>query len=330
MDRRVTLADVAAAAGVSAGTASRVLARRGDFSAETRRAVLEAAGRLGYDRSTTLRGRRPHADPRLIELVIGGVGHPWADQVIVGAHERAFELGYDIVLTPERDDPADDWPARIAERRSSGVVLAIVTPTQRQLELLSGFSVPTVLLDPRSETDAALPSVGATNREGGFAAGRHLAGRGYEHFVYATWRLPYRFGRARERGFRDALAEDRPDAPVDTVSAEWVDGPARAGIDRLLEISAVRRLGVFAVNDDVAAAIAGALRAAGRRVPEDVGVIGFDDNPRYRSAGLSTVRQPLREMAARAVDLIDGLRRGEPVLDRHVELPTALIARRTT
>ena len=329
MDRRISLADVAAAAGVSAGTASRVLARRGDYAPETRRAVLEAAGRLGYDRGSTPRGRKPHLDPRLIELVIGGVGNPWADQVVVGAQERAFELGYDLVLTQERDNPADDWPARIAERRSSGVVLAITTPTQSQLDVLAGFAVPTVLLDPRSDADATLATVAATNEEGGADAARHLAARGYEGFVHATWPVRYRFGRARERGFREALAAERPGTPVETIAADWTADP-RAGVERMLALSADRRLGVFAVNDDIAAAIATMLRDRGRRVPEDIGVIGFDDNPRSRAAGLTTVRQPIREMASRAVELVDRLRRGEPVPDRHVELPTELIVRRTT
>ncbi|WP_243074448.1 LacI family DNA-binding transcriptional regulator [Microbacterium sp. SS28] len=327
--RRTSLRDVADAAGVSPGTASRVLARRGDYAPATRRAVLDAAERLGYDRTSTPRGRKPHTDPRLIELVIGGVGNPWSNEVVTGAHERAFELGYDVVLTRERDDPADDWPARIAERRSSGVVLALVTPTRRQLDLLAGFAVPAVLLDPQAETDVALASVGATNHQGGLDAGRHLVAQGYEGFAFATGRLRYRFGRARERGFREAVALELPGATVDLVDAEW-SGVSRAAVERLLALSDGRRLGIFAFNDDLAAILAAALRDAGRRIPEDVGIVGFDDNPRLRTAALTTVRQPIAAMAARAVELVDALRRGDPVPHRHVELPTELIVRRTT
>ncbi|WP_345800411.1 substrate-binding domain-containing protein [Microbacterium sp. AZCO] len=332
MPRRASLRDVAAAAGVSAATASRVLARTGDFSPATRAAVLEAAARLGYDRSSTTRGRRPHPDPRLIELVVGALGSGWTDQVVGGAHERAFELGYDLVLTRERDDPADDWPRRIAARRSSGVVLALITPTRRQLDLFAGFAVPTVLLDPRAETDPGLVTVGATNRAGGAEAARHLVAQGYESFALATSRLRYRYGRERERGFRDGIAEALPDAEIEIVESDWTGEVSQGSVDRLVALAADRRVGVFAVNDGIARTVANAVRDAGRAVPRDIGVVGFDDDPTARGRGipLTTIRQPIRDMAARAVELVDLLRRGEPLESQHIELPTDLIVRRST
>lgn len=332
MPRRASLKDVAAEAGVSPSTASRVLARTGDYAPATRRAVLEAAAALRYDRSSTARGRRPHPDPRLIELVVGGIRGAWTNQVVQGAHERAFDLGYDLVLTKERDDPADDWPTRIAARRSSGVVLALITPTRRQLELFSGFAVPTVLLDPRAETDPGLVTVVTTNRAGGSAAAEHLMAQGYERFVFATSPLRYRFGRQRERGFRDAIADARPDAAVEVVEADWSGDLTRAGLDRLLTLSDGGRLGVFAFNDAIARTIVEAVRDAGRRVPEEVGVVGFDDDPGVRARGvaLTTIRQPIRDMAAQAVDLVDRLRRGDEVAPRHIEFPTELVVRRST
>ncbi|TDN91685.1 substrate-binding domain-containing protein [Microbacterium sp. BK668] len=329
--RRASLADVAAAAGVSAGTVSRVLSRRGDFSLATRRAVHDAATALGYDRATTNRGRRAHTDPRLIELVLGGLGGPWTHQVILGAHERAFALGYDVVLTKERTDPADDWPARVAARRSSGVVFAIITPTRRQLDRLSDFAVPSVVLDPRSDTEPGVVTVGATNRQGGRDAARHLVAEGYERFVFATTALRYRFGRAREQGFREELARLLPRARVELIDADWVGGVSRAGIRRLVELSVDARLGVFAVNDAVAHTVVSAVLHAGRRVPDEIGVVGFDDDPRPPGGmPLSTIRQPIHDMAALAVELVDRLGRGEPLGNRQVELPTELVARRST
>ena len=329
--RRPSLADVAEGAGVSASTASRVLSRRGDYSPATRRAVLDAAARLGYDRDTTPRGRRAQTDQRLIELVLGGLGGPWTHQAILGAHERAFALGYDLVLTQEREDPSDDWPARIAARRSSGVVFAIITPTRRQLDLIADFGVPSVVLDPRADTEPGIVTVGATNRQGGTDAAHHLVAQGYERFVFATSALRYRFGRAREQGFREALAREAPQAQVEIIDADWIGGVSRAGIERLVTLSAEARLGVFAVNDAVAHTVVSAVLRAGRRVPDDIGVIGFDDE--QRPAGgmpLSTVRQPIHEMAALAVDLVDRLGHGEVLAERQIELPTELVVRRST
>ena len=308
-----------------------MLSRRGDYSPATRRAVLDAAARLGYDRDTTPRGRRAQTDQRLIELVLGGLGGPWTHQAILGAHERAFALGYDLVLTQEREDPSDDWPARIAARRSSGVVFAIITPTRRQLDLIADFGVPSVVLDPRADTEPGIVTVGATNRQGGTDAAHHLVAQGYERFVFATSALRYRFGRAREQGFREALAREAPQAQVEIIDADWIGGVSRAGIERLVTLSAEARLGVFAVNDAVAHTVVSAVLLAGRRVPDDIGVIGFDDE--QRPAGgmpLSTVRQPIHEMAALAVDLVDRLGHGEVLAERQIELPTELVVRRST
>lgn len=329
--RRATLADVAALAGVSPSTASRVLTHRGDFGDDTRARVLAAAASLGYDRSTTARGRTAGSSVRLIELVLGEFGSSWSDHVVAGARREAFARGYDLVLTQERDDPADDWPARVAARRSSGVVLALITPTRRQLQMFAGFSVPTVLLDPRSDPSGGLVSIGATNERGGADAAAHLLDSGYERFAIATSALRYRFGRARERGFRDELARRLPGVEIDSIEADWDGAVPAPGLAAALRRARGARLGVFATNDAIARTLCAAMLAAGRRVPDDVGVVGFDDDePAAGAVPLTTVRQPVEQMAATAVRTIDDLRRGLPTPTGPVELPTELVVRAST
>lgn len=329
--RRPTLRDVADAAGVSPSTASRVLTHRGDLSDRTRSAVLGAAAELGYDRATTNRGRSTGSSPRLIELVLGEFGSAWSDHVVAGARREAFDLGYDLVLTQERDDPADDWPTRVAARRSSGVVLALITPTRRQLQLFAGYSVPTVLLDPRADGAGDLVSIGATNHAGGAAAATHLHACGYERFALATSRLRYRFGRARERGFRDELERLRPGTPVELIDAEWDGTVPRPGLDQALEGARTARVGIFATNDAIARTLCSAAIAAGLRIPHDVGVVGFDDDEPQRSpVPLTTIRQPLDRMAATAVRTIDALRHGASASSDPLELATELVVRQST
>lgn len=328
---RTTLADVAAAAGVSISTASRVLTRRGDLSLRTREAVLAAAASLGYDRTTTARGRSVASHTRLIELVLGGFGSAWSDHVMNGARREAFALGYDLVLTQEREDPSVDWPARVAGRRSSGVVLALIPPTRQQLQMFAGFSVPTVLLDPRSDPSEGLVSVGATNERGGADAAAHLDACGYERFAIATSRLRYRFGRARERGFRAELERLHPGVEIDTIDADWDGTVPPAGFASVLRSAGGSRLGIFAINDAIARTLWAEATAAGRRVPEDVGVVGFDDDDAPAgSLPLTAIRQPLEEMAATAVRVIDELRHGAAMPAGPVELPTELVVRGST
>jgi DNA-binding LacI/PurR family transcriptional regulator len=323
-----TLQQVAAAAGVSVSAASRVLHGRGEFSAATRARVLAAADALGYRRSATTRGRPRSVDSRLIEFVVGRFGTAWTDAAVRGARDAAFRLGYDLALTVERPSPEDDWLERVVARRSSGVVLGVITPTRRQLERLRDLRLPLVALDPPSALADDLPSVGTTDRQGGADAGAHLADAA-SHLV-VTGAPRYRFGRAREEGFREALQRARPGAAVQQVSLPWGRPVATDALRGALR-RAAHPVGVFAVNDGMALAVLDAARELGLDVPRQVRVVGFDDEPRAALADppLSSVHQPLPAMAALAVELLHDAQRGDLRAQR-VELPAHLVIRRSS
>lgn len=315
----LTLTDVARAARTSVATASRALAGRGDLAAETRARVLEAAARLGYHRAPGARGR-PSMDPRSIELVMGRFHDDWADEIVVGAQRAAAAVGCDLVLTVEREDPADDWPQRVATRRSSGVVLGIIVPTATQLAALRRFNIPVVLLDPRGETTRGLPSVGTTDRLGGADAAAHLMSCGYVRFAVLAPRPRYRFGRERERGFRETLERH---GLGDRLSV--IESPSQ-----LPALAGTGRLGIFAVTDQLAVRAIDAAASAGLSVPDRVGVVGFDDGGLAQRRDLTTIHQPLRAMAAQAVDMVH-LHRGMPAPPSgRIELPSRVVVRSTT
>ncbi len=327
----VGLADVAARAAVSVATASRALTGRGELKRETRERVLAAAAELGYDRASRPAGRPTTQDTRLIEFVLGAFDDAWTDAMMTGARRAAFELGYDLALTLERDDPTDDWPTRVATRRPSGVVLGIIQPTHRQLAELRGLRIPIVLLEPRSEPGGSLVSVGTTDWQGGYDAGRHLVQSGAERFVVLTGVPRYRFGRAREEGFHAAVTELRPDADIRHVDSLWSEATVTDALVHALR-SGDGNVGVFACNDGMARAVYRAARALDRRIPEDISVIGFNDEPHAArmQPPLSTVHQPLGDMARRAVEIVHTLHRGGGAHHGRVELPCHLVLRGST
>lgn len=328
---RVTLRDVAAAAEVSVATASRALSGRGDLEQRTRERVIAVATGLGYDRSGTRRGRPSPSESRTVELVLGGFDGEWTDEVVSGARRGAFRMGYDLVLTLERDDPADDWPQRVATRRPAGVILGVIRPTSRQLAELETLRIPLVLLDPRSDPDAEIASVGTTDFQGGYDAGAHLVDVGVRRFAVVSGLPPFRFGRARAAGFRRAVADLAPGAPVHRIDAAWAGAKLAPAMRRLTRDDPAP-LGVFACTDELALTVYQAVREIGLSIPRDVGVIGFNDEPRAARADppLTTVRQPLGEMAGRAVELVHELRRGHVDRLERVELPTRLVVRQST
>jgi LacI family transcriptional regulator len=325
------LVDVAEVAGVSLATASRVLANRGDFTIATRGRVLRAAADLGYERSSTARGRPTAVDPKAIEFVCGLFGDYWADEATTGARHAALTGGSDLVMTMERNRVEDDWPVRVTTRRSSGVVLAIITPTVAQVDAMKNLNIPIVLLEPPAEPPEGISSVSAAVWQGGYDAGAHLLECGYERFALVRAEPRLRFGRARDDGFRAALAELAGITDIELLQGEWGGGGLADSAPRDL-FERKGRLGVFAYNDALALAFCSLAARAGIRIPEEVGVVGVDGDLRGAAAdpALTTVKQPLREMAMRAVELIFE-QREHPVADAAREvLPTTLIVRGTT
>ncbi|WP_223878274.1 LacI family DNA-binding transcriptional regulator [Microbacterium radiodurans] len=332
MSSRVTLADIAADAGVSVATASRALSGRGDLSPATRRRVLAAAQSRGYTRDPAA-GGRPPGSSRLVDLVLGSFHNAYADEVTAGARSAAAAAGYDLVLTEERDIPDDDWPMRIRRRGSAGVVLGLISPTSSQLTALADAGIPVVLMDPQAETTHGLTTVRTTDHAGGVAAAEHLVRRGATRFAVVVGSPPFRYGRARSSGFRAALRESAPAAEVAQLDAQWNGASSRAAALGLLwALRPGDRLGVFACTDEMAAGIYAAAAETGRRIPDDVLIVGFDDlrAAQWLTPALTTIRQPIKEMAGAAVAALTAAAAGAPLHPRPIVLPTRLIERAST
>lgn len=330
---RVTQTDIAARAGVSVGVVSRVLSGRGDVSQQTRARVMRIARELGYVRGAEPRGRPASSPGNVVELALDGFDGSWGLEVVAGASRAAAKRGLDLVLVAERDEPGDDWAERVRDRRSLGVVTGIMTPTRQQLEMLRDTAIPLVVLDPRTDPPLSVPTVAAANREGGAEAARHLLELGHRDLLVVTGAPAYRFGRERARGF---IAEiERTDGClVDSLAVGWSAAEARDGVLPAMRERAAsgRPLGVFCTSDLFAAGVMRAAGAAGLSIPRDVSVVGFDDMPAFRrlSPALTTVRQPIREMAGAAVELL-----AEMIDARTLDLPgreiaTELLVRRST
>lgn len=333
---RVTLAAVAEHAGVSVATASRGLRGRGEMAAATRARIVRSAAELGYRAGQESRGRPRSGTARTFDLVLGRFHDPYTAEITAGARAAAAAHGYDLTLTADREDPDDDWMPRILSRGSAGVIVGLRIPTASQIEALRRADIPLVLMEPPSESPQGLPSVRTTDREGGAAAAAHLVERGAERFVSIGGTPSYRFGRARMDGFREVLARAAPEASRVHVSADWTAWGARRACSRGLEEVAAQGgsglIGVFACNDEMAAGAYRAVADAGLSIPRHVLVVGFDDvrGARWLHPPLTTLRQPIGEMAAAAVGILVRAVGGEAVEDESVVMPTELVARGST
>ncbi|MFJ6543110.1 LacI family DNA-binding transcriptional regulator [Streptomyces sp. NPDC091385] len=325
-----TLAEIAREAGVSAPTVSKVLNGRADVAAATRARVEELLRAHGYRRRRAEATRSP-----LIDLVFHELESAWAMEVIRGVENVAREAGLSVVLSESagRLTPGRTWADQVAGRRPHGVILVLSDLDDSQRALLTSRRIPFVVLDPAGDPGADVPSIGATNWQGGLAATRHLIDLGHTRIGAISGPSRMMCSRARLDGYRAAL--ETAGLPVDPQLIKAGDFHHDSGRRLGLELLRApdRPTAVFAGNDLQALGLYEAARELGLRVPDDLSIVGFDDLPVARWVGppLTTVRQPLTEMAEAAARLVLDL--GRTHVDSaatRVELATSLVVRSST
>ena len=327
---RVTFAMIAAEAGVSVPTVSRVVNGRADVAQQTRERVEHVLERRGYKR----RGRRAKSSAGLLDLVFNDLDSPWAVEIIRGVEDVAHgeSVGTVVSAIHRHTRSAMQWLQNVRARNSDGVILVTSTLDQPVQAELDRLAVPTVVVDPAGNQDLTVPVIGATNWAGGIRATEHLLSLGHRRIGAITGPSRLRCSRARLDGYRSALenagivVEDALIRAGDFHPESGYDG-AEALLDQPVPPTAI-----FACSDQMALGVYESIRQRGLRVPDDISVVGFDDLPeaQWSSPPLTTVRQPLSDMGAMAARIALRLSRSEPVDSPRVDLSTELVVREST
>ncbi len=201
--RRTTLAAIAAEAGVSLPTVSKVVNGRRDVAPATRALVERLLDERHYTRVGQHRNRRSG----LVDLVFNDLDSPWAVEILRGAEEWGFEHETGVAVSAVRhgDVRPASWTTGLASHDTDGVILVISDVTPSQLEQLHRADIPLVVVDPVNPPPPDLPSVGATNWAGGLTATEHLLGLGHRRIGMIAGPGDYLCSRARTDGYRSAL-----------------------------------------------------------------------------------------------------------------------------
>lgn len=332
--RYTSIKEVAARAGVSFQTASKVL-NGGDVrvSAETAQRIMDAADELGYSPNTIARSLVRRATGT-IGLVATDVTDAAISQISVAAEQAARRHGL-AVLVGHLSQGGEDSHAHgadvvrmLIERRVDGVITAApqVEEDPEVADLLRRY-VPAVSL--HSVPGGGVPVVGSNHRLTGKLAAEHLISLGHRAIGTITGPFRRRVVRSRLHGFEDVLRQAGIEPEEDlAVEADWTAGRAAEATALLLQ-RAPRVTAVFVHNDTMAIGVLSALARAGRRVPDDVAVVSCDDMPfaEYLIPPLTTVRVPLAETGRQAVELLLRAIAGEELPTDPVLLPVELVVR---
>jgi LacI family transcriptional regulator len=326
--RRITIAEIAAEAGVSVPTVSRVLNGRTDVAPGTRERVESLLSTHGYVRRAS---RQRPGGAALIDLVFNDIDSPWAVELLRGVEEATHAAGAGMVVSAvhRRSASTRQWLQNLRARTSDGVIFVLCGPGPANIEL-QRLGIPVVIVDPAGNANADTPTVGATNYAGGRSATEHLLKLGHRRIGLIAGPKDLLCSRARLDGYRAALDEAGIGQEL-IVQGDFQHQSGFTGLTKLLD-EAERPTAVFAASDTMALGAYEAARQRGLRIPDDLSIAGFDDLPesRWASPPLTTVRQPLVEMGALAARTVLRLSRGEPIEVPRVELVTELIVRDST
>ncbi|MDO0927584.1 LacI family DNA-binding transcriptional regulator [Streptomyces sp. TG1A-8] len=337
--RRPTLEEVAARAGVGRGTVSRVINGSPRVSDATRAAVEAAVAELGYVPNTAARALAANRTDA-IALVVPEpetrfFAEPYFSDMLRGVGAGLSETEMQLVLifaggARERRRLAQ----YLAAHRVDGVLLVSVHADDPLPDLVAQLEIPAVISGPRSAGET-LTSVDSDNYGGGRSAVEHLLQRGRRRIAHITGRLDVYGAQMRLAGYRDALRDAGQQVDELLIAqGDFTEEGGRRAMTALLE----RHPGldaVFAGSDVMAAGARQVLREAGRRTPEDVALVGYDDSAiaRHMDPPLTSVRQPIEGMGRAMIDLLlaeiaDSRPTASPSPERrHAVLPTELVTR---
>lgn len=333
---RTTLATVAASAGVSVATVSKVLNGRHDVAPATRSRIQTLLDQHDYvGRRAQVTARPP--DQATVELLFRGEINAYGIEILQGVLEAGTSAGVAVVVSSRSRGARNvtrpaQWAAELRAAGRRAVISVVDKLTAGDLAALYRAHLPLVVIDPLDLPGAKVTSVGSTNFAGGLAATRHLISLGHKRIAYVGGPATAACDQARMHGYRAAMEAAGLPIPrgyLRTGHFMYETGVIEGAA--LLDLS-LPPTAVFAGSDETAVGIIEAARSRRQLIPTDLSVVGFDDTQVARLAAppLTTVRQPLREIGGVALRTALRLADGEKLDSHHVELATELVLRGST
>jgi DNA-binding LacI/PurR family transcriptional regulator len=323
-----TMADVAARAGVSHQTVSRVLNDAAAVRPETRDAVLAAIAALGYRRNQAARALVTRRSG-LIGVIVDELRLYGPASTVTSVAQAARGAGYGLTLDLLWDVTGSSVATALEHQLSQAVEAVVLVAAHGEKPdpaVLSGLSVPIIALDGFLGDDTT--TAGVDQLAGGVMATRHLLELGHRTVGHISGPSDWRQAADRHAGFLEAVRQAGLE-PGPVVEGDWSPRAGYRAAQRILGENP-STTALFVANDQMAMGAMRALTEAGRRVPDDVSVVGFDDIPEasFAQPPLTTIRQDFAALGREAVRLVIGAIAGEDLPSTLV--PPRLVTREST
>jgi LacI family transcriptional regulator len=310
-NRPPTIADVAQRAKVSIATVSRVLNGTTPVEPQKAERVRMAMDELQFvprHAARVLASKRTNTIGLLLPEISGAFFSP----MLKGIESAAHEAGYGLLIHSTRQEGPSRRP--LGEHNTDGLLIFTDGLDHRELHRLYNLNFPMVLLHQTAPDSLHIPMIAIENKDGATMLVNHLIEEhGRRQIVFLRGPEGHEDSAWRERGYREALEGHEVEITTELIASGGFDDEEAFFTIQQLLLDRIEFNAVFAGDDDAAIGAVRALKLAGRRVPEDVAVVGFDDIPfaRYLSPALTTVRAPIEEVGREAVHQLKRLMNGE-------------------
>lgn len=324
-----TLKDVAKETKLTVSTVSRVLNNRGYISEDTRNKVYEAMKKLNYQPNELARSLSKKTT-NTIGVIVPHIDHPYFSKLISNLESAAYQFQYKILLfnSKDKDEKEIEYLEMCKSNRVAGIILCSGTVGTEKFE---GINVPLVTIERYLENGTA--AVECDNKQGGRIAAAHLAERGCKNVVFLSGLKDINMpADQRAEGFLEVCKKEGiRNLEIKTSSELYASLDYYQYIEQVL-IDHPETDGIFASSDLIAAQVLKVCAKKGICVPDQLKVIGFDDVSiaSLSTLGITTIKQPIKEMAHIAISLIAASREKQIVIPSRTTLPVSLVQRETT
>ncbi|MED3729582.1 LacI family DNA-binding transcriptional regulator [Priestia filamentosa] len=328
-----TIKDVAQLSGISKTTVSRVINNKGYVSEEKKALVLKAMEELEYYPNLAARRLRGQLTTT-IGVIVPKITNPFFSYLVDAIEEAAYEKGYQVLIFQSNEDPKKEltFLNLLKTKQVDGVIMTSVENDWTKVKSFIKHG-PIVLCNVYIE-ESTVPTVRLNQYKGTYDGVKHLIERGHRKIAYCTGGFFKKEGRGKERnqGYQKALEE----AGI-SINLNWIfvnqhsieDG--KQVLRKVLEMEE-KPTAVFTGSDEVASGMIAEASVHGIRIPDDLAIMGFDDQPiaRVVSPKLTTIKQPVDQLGEKAVEIIIDELNNAQSLDPYYELPIELIIRQST
>ncbi|MFT4033679.1 MAG: LacI family DNA-binding transcriptional regulator [Siphonobacter sp.] len=329
---QVTIVDIAHELGISKSTVSRALRAQSDIHPATRQAVVELAQQLDYQPNLLAYGL-VKSRSNTVGMIVPEFRHYFFPEVIIGAQEVLQEAGYNLMICQSNESYQTEVAnvKALMASRVDGLLVSITSQTNNfdHFRALERKGIPLLFFNricPELETHRVV----IDDYTGAFQAVEHLIQQGYQRIAHIAGPGGLLVSQLRQKGYLDALQKHNltPD-PELLISYDLTDEKARIYAKYLLDLPNPPDA-IFAVNDPTAIQVMLAAKAKGIRIPEDLAVVGFSNDPvsSIIEPGLTTVCQPVHEIGRTVARMfLETIKAGNDTIPRTETLPAELMIR---